>query len=386
MYAYVSGWNKSNDGSGTFGITVYRVDEEKGSLEEIERVCPDNIFNVTYYDNKRHMLYALEEVGENKDFRSGGGGRIFVFKADPAAGTLREVDCRATWSPSPCYLGIDDTGRYLMVTHHGSYNAATKIEQDENGKFYPVIVYDDMPIELFALDEEGHIGELLDIVKCTGDGPEKRQVHAHPHTVVKSPSGALYAVCDKGSDTVSMYGIDIPESGKASIKKPEHVYKHKPGTCPRYCVFHPYNKWFYHNDEADGLIHFFNYGEDGTLEMVESVSALIGQGESKEKGLEQQGFVIDGEGKFIYSVVRGPGVVAVMKVDSESGKLKAIQNRSIDGLWPRGCALTPDGRYLFICCRDSGDIISINVNEDGTLGGKEQHFANPNAAYITFSC
>lgn len=104
----------------------------------------------------------------------------------------------------------------------------------------------------------------------------------------------------------------------------------------------------------------------------------------EETTCEQQGIVIDSQGKYIYDIVRGQNVVAVFAIDQADGSLTLIQNMKIQGRWPRGCALSPDGRFLSVCCHDSDEIITYRIGNDGKLFETECVNDNSSAAYITF--
>ncbi len=384
MFVYISCWKK---GGGTvpagseYGLSGYRFDAETGEMIFIEKVRPEVLFNVSYFDSKRNVLYALEESNDLPQLRVGGGGRVFAFKVDPHTGKLEEIGCSPTWGASPCYLTLDASGKYMLIAHHGCNAAVTKIGQDAHGNYYPLVELDDVPVVLFAVNEDGTLGKVLDVVKHTGSGPEKRQLHAHPHTTVMSPSGRLFAVCDKGNDTVRMYGLD-QENGK--LIRPKHLQVYEPGTLPRYCVFHPEKPWLYHNNEKSMNFYSLTYDEAGFLQNNHVCNAMPGNSELVEKECEQQGLVIDKDGRYIYNVVRGPNVVTVFEVDQESGAAKPIQYMKIPGKWPRGCAISPDGRYLLVCCLDSAAVIEFKITEDGRLSETGREYSDTGAAYAVF--
>lgn len=76
--------------------------------------------------------------------------------------------------------------------------------------------------------------------------------------------------------------------------------------------------------------------------------------------------------------------VSVLKIDPGNGTLQVVQNQKISGLWPRGCALSPNGRFLLVCCRDSQEVLVYPVREDGCLGETIHTVENPHAAYAVF--
>lgn len=377
-YTYISSWKKS---SGDFGLNSYRFDTGTGELQWIETVEKNAAFNVTHFDSGRGLLYALEEDDNLPDLRGGGGGRIFVFQINANTGSLTKIGCTETWCASPSFLTLDKTGEYLIVAHHGSKAVATKIEEDAFGNYRPVVVHDDVAVQLFSVKQDGTIGRLLDVAKHYGSGPEKRQVIAHPHSAVMSPCGKLFAVCDKGNDTIRMYKLDR-EQGK--LIRPAHIYKHAPATLPRYCVFHPQKPWFYHNNENSADFHAFHYDEEGLLHKINTCSTMPVHQEMQEKVLEQQGLVIDRKGQYIYDIVRGPNLVTVLEIDQSDGSVKPIQYQPIEGKWPRGCAISPNGRFLLVCCLGSEKVVVYAIGADGRLTATGREYPVAGAAYATF--
>ena len=377
-FVYVSGWH-FKPGTGEYGISVYKFNAGSGTMELIEKVETATPFNFTFCDKERGLLYALAECIDLPGLRGGGGGRIFVFKIDKDNGTLTKVDIAETWCPAPCYLALDETKRFMIVSNHSGHSCVTKIGQDAFGKYYPIVEWDDAVVELFSVQEDGTIGELLDVDKHFGSSPV--QAHSHPHSAVRSPSGKLFAVCDKGNDTVSMYGID-QENGK--IVRPKHIYVQTPGKEPRYCVFHPQKPWFYHNNENSTELDAYTYTEEGELNYMGSYPVLAEGIEMQENILAQQDLVIDKSGRYIYNITYGPNVITVFKVNQANGTLRPIQHKAISGKWPRGCALSPDERFFLATCLTDGKIIVYKIGADGQL--KETGIEQPNsfAAYITF--
>lgn len=380
-FLYVSSWAQSSNASAEYGLSVYSFCNQTGSMELLQTVEPSVLFNVTCVDRQRGVLYALNEENDLPELRAGGGGRIFAFRIDRATGRLTPLCIRETWCPSPSYLSLDQSGRFLLVSNHGSKAAVTRIEQDAFGNYYPVIIHDDTAVELFSVEENGVIDRLLDVVKHTGSGPERRQLTAHPHSVVMSPSGKLFAVCDKGNDTVRLYQLD-EERGK--LLPPEHIHRCPPGSMPRYCVFHPEKPWLYFNNENNGELCTLRYGEDGSLEPVAACRVLPEPPEMQERILEQQGLVIDRNGRFLYDVTRGPNIVTVLRTDADTGHIEPIQYRRVPGQWPRGCTLSPDGRFLLVCCLNSDEIFVYRVDENGLLSEPVSRCPHRHAAFAAF--
>ncbi len=380
-FIYASSWTH---GHGEAGIGLFKLDNDSGELTFLGKEAKNADFNVSCYDRERGIFYALNETSSLPGLRAGGGGRIFVFRADPDTGHLTRLGCTPTWGCNPAYLAIDSERKYMVVANHATRNTVTKVKKDAFGKYYPVVEYDDSTVELFAMNEDGTVGELLDVVYHYGSGPEKRQTNAHPHSCPVSPSGKLFAVCDKGNDTLSFYSIDRE---KNKLVLTGNVFHHGPGTLPRYAVYHPALPYLYENNEASMDVHAFRYSEEGRLELIGAYSSLPQGhkvGENKGNVYEQQGLVMHPNGRYIYDAVRGPETIAVFEIDESSGALRQIQSLAVEGSWPRGLAISPDGRFMLLCCVDSSDIAVYKVGEDGCLAQTPYSCFFDCAAYATF--
>lgn len=381
FYVYASSWTH---GRGEGGISLFHMDKDSGALTFVEKYCAGTDFNVTLYEPKRALLYALNTASDLPGLRGGGGGRLFVFRVDAATGALEQIDCKPLWSTNPAQLSLDAEGRYLIVANHGTRSTVTKIKKDAFGRYYPCVERDDATVELFALEENGCVGELLDVVYHVGSGPEWRQASAHPHSCEMAPDGRFFVVCDKGCDTVTLYTVDREHH---KIQRFGDVAEHAPATLPRYVKFHPSLPCFYHNNEACMDLHTFRYSDTGRLELIATCSTLP-QGELAEKKegevYEQQCLVMHPNGRFLYDVARGPNCIAVFALDPASGIPHCIQHVYTQGHWPRGLSISPDGRFMLLCNVKSNEIEVYRVGEDGRLTPTQHKATAECAAYATF--
>jgi 6-phosphogluconolactonase (cycloisomerase 2 family) len=149
-------------------------------------------------------------------------------------------------------------------------------------------------------------------------------------------------------------------------------------------VFHPTEPYFYHNNEGTMDVCAYRYEESGRLEEIGAFGAILPENAGAKGIQEQQGLCIDCGGDYIYDVARGPEMVAVFRVIRETGALELIQNIKLDAIWPRGCALSPDGRFLLVTGLKSGNIVVLAVGKDGKLTNTGYTAAQPGAAYVTF--
>lgn len=364
MYIFVSGWSKEETVPGTFGIWQYEFDSETGKLTQKKLVDNSRRWGVLCVGRTRDILYALDESSDSDAAGIGGGGGIGVFRLDKD-GECRQIGYTSTYCPYPAYLTLDKTGDYLIVANHASNSYVTKIGKDEAEGYYPLVEFDDSLVELFSINEDGTINKLVDAVKHIGRGPGKRQTAPHPHSAVMSPSGNLFAVCDKGNDGVYMYQIDREKDKLVAAGTP---YRTAPGTMPRYCAFHPSLPYFYYNCEGTLDVFAARYGEDGQLSQIGAFGAVDPQANIlNDEMWVQQGFCLHPNGKYLYDVINGAEIVAVFRIDQEDGSLELIQNQLVGHGWARGAALSPDGKFLLVMCCTGNQIVSYRIGEDGQL-------------------
>ena len=379
-YVYICSWNNFG---GEPGIGRYKFDAASGELSFMDMCNKADSCNATCFDKKRRILYVSNEVSGQKELRGNGGGRIFVYSAEEN-GQLTKIDEVSTFCPNPAYMALNADSSRMLVANYSGFAAASKIQKDAFGKYHLEIVYDDAAVELFEILPNGRIGELKDVAMHTGSGPCAQQTHPRPHCVVRSPSGKLYAVCDKGNDCVYMYTVH-----KDSLKLCALPFQDTPGSMPRYCVFHPTLPFLYVNHEGSAGLSVFRYTEDGKLSFKGTYHALteltLADSENGPKHIEQQGLMISADGHFLYDMVNGPNVIAVFAIDQKTGAPALVQNQKISaGNWLRSSALSPDGRFLIAASLDPGNVETFRVQENGLLVSGGQVLKQSAAAYVTF--
>lgn len=369
---FVSGWKRL---PGKGGICQY-VLGDSGELSMVDHVEPELSFNVTLADEKKGILYALNESPDQPGMRFGGGGSIYIINIDPESGRIAEIDQYPAYCSNPCNVAVSPDGNNLIVTGHGSKAYVTKLVQDGNGSFFCEVLTDDTPVVLFKRNANGTPGKVLDAKMHVGSGPKKNQLTAHPHSAVFTPSGNMFAVCDKGMDCIFMYRIENDGSGLECLNK---TFIEK-GQAPRYSVFHQNLPFLYFNTEGSSLVHIYKYDDAGNLSPVGTVDSL-----EKDYGnrIEQQGFCLHPNGEYLYDAVNGANVIAVFKV-SEDGEPTLVQNFETGYIWPRGIAVSPDGKYLAAAFVESKKLVIYEISEEGLIASEVSSFCQDNAAYVTF--
>lgn len=363
IYMYVSQWNLK---VGAPGLSLYTFDTETGEITFQEQLSDTLSFGHSLVDQERGLIYLCNEgdIFPEVPYNS---GRVYCYRIDPATGGLTLLNRKETYCSFTSYLNTDPEKQYMVVSNHSMPNFSTRLEQDENGNIRPVLQHQDAVMNLFRLNEDGSIGDMVDYVRHEGlyTSLQGKLTIAHPHSAMRSPSGKIFACCDKGDGHMHLYAI---EDGK--LKRLSRTLTDLPGSEPRHCAFHPTKPWLFVNHEhtPEDLVTLtvFRYGEDGSMEKLHTFHADLRSFEPVEQPRQQQGMCLSPDGRTLYTQAHGYNLLLAMAVDQETGALRQIQALPIEGTWPRALDMSPDGKFLICCCL-AGQIRVYRVNEDGTL-------------------
>lgn len=382
LYMYVSQWAFK---LGVPGMSLFAFDKETGELEYLQQLNDNCSFGCSMVDQERALLYVCneEDVFPKTPYNT---GRVYCYRIDPKSGATELVNHQDTYCSFTSYLNTDPEKKYMMVSNHSMPNFSTTVTRDTDGNIKPVLQHQDALMNLFELNEDGSIGTMVDYAKHQSDALlytlEGKPTIAHPHCVMRSPSGKLYACCDKGDSHIYLYTID---NGK--LKRLSRTLTDVPGSEPRYCAFHPEKPYLYVNHEhtpGDRItLTTFRYEEDGTLEKIGTLYADLSGFEPKEAPRQQQGMCITPDGRFVYTQAHGYNLLLTLAVNPETGLLKQIQATQIEGTWPRSLNMTPDGNFLINCCL-GGQISVYRVGEDGILTDTGHRGFAKGSGYVSF--
>ncbi len=319
------------------GIYAYRFDPASASAEPIGLVAEmrDPSFLALHPAGDR--LYA---VSETDDYDSDGSGSVVAFRIDPASGALEElneVSSRGGW---PCHLGIDPTGRMLIVANYKGGSVAS-----------------------FPVREDGTLGSAASFFQHEGSSVHERQRGPHAHSADFSPDGRFAFFSDLGLDQVKVYRSDA-KAGTLSPHVPSHV-RVEGGSGPRHFAPHPSGKFAYGLNELASTVSVFALdGQAGTLEVIQTVTTL-------PEGFDGENYTAeihtDRSGRFVYASNRGHDSIAIFEADGDSGLVTGLGHVSTNGNWPRNFAFDTSGEYLLAANQNSDNIAVFKV--DALTGG-----------------
>src|SRR5690349_23801742 len=109
------------EGSQSKGIYVYRMDPSSGEL--IFQGETNGISNPPYFEihPQRNFVYAVNEV---LNFGGQEGGAVSALSLDGRSGELNLLNACSSQGGDPCYISIEQTGRYALVANYNAGNAA----------------------------------------------------------------------------------------------------------------------------------------------------------------------------------------------------------------------------------------------------------------------
>ena len=363
-FVYAGNWTVQSEDRES-GIGIYEYCEEDGSLKHVETVYQDITPAIIKVDGRRNILYAADEKQNSPAFgMQGGGGRVFAFRIDPETGKLtKHGDEQPSFGSLASYVEEDPEGKWLVVTNHGDDDAVTKAVRDDDGSYRVITEYSDVTAALYPLAEDGRILPACDLVRFEPDRSRIPARTACLHAVWFVPGGDFCIVTNMKQDQVVMMRLDR-EKGTLTVCD---RLKCPAGTWPRYGVFHRDKKLFYLNCEKALVFHVIEYDSNGKMKLLKTVDTAPKLFCAEEgKRISQSDLIMSRDGRCLYNFYRYTDSAAVFRLDDRTGMPKMIQSLALEGMRPRGAAISPDGRFLLIA-NITGTIVTMKIREDGTL-------------------
>ncbi len=288
-------------------------------------------FIVLNGDGRR--LYA---VNESPDFEGEPGGGVTAFCRDPSTGELSELNTVPSGGREPAHLGIDPSGRYLVVANYGSGS-----------------------VTVFELATDGRIGAVTGRAEHQGQGPHPlRQGAPHAHMVVFDPCSGQLLVPDLGLDAVLVYALSAC-GGLAEV--PGRRLVAVPGAGPRHLAFHPDGDWLFVVNELDNTVVLLRRVEGG---FVTTGTAPTAPGHLRSRN-QAAAVKVAPSGRWVLVSNRRPdeGEIAVLGFDAASGSLELVGRHPSSGLGPRDLLVTRSGKRVVVANQDSSSIVVLAFDD-----------------------
>lgn len=280
----------------------------------------------SYLAVRNPRVYAVSEVG---DCNAAVSAWQFDGKHFTALGS-RPVGIPGQ-DKDPCYVATD--GRRLAVAN---YTGGT--------------------LAVYTLREDGSFSPVEALIASGTGGPDpRRQSLPHLHCAVFAPDGKYLLYSEFSADTIGCFPLGtvlVAEKARTAATLPADFG-------PRHLIFDAAGTHCYVLGELSGDIAVFDYA-DGQLVRRQIVKAdAVGARGAADLHLSP-------DGRFLYASLRlqNDGI-AIFRVEAD-GSLTPAGYRNT-GIHPRNFNITPDGRWILVCCRDDD---AIEIYRRGAADGQ----------------
>jgi len=330
------------------GISIFVMDAKTGELTY--RGVSTPIKNPSYIavHPKRKYVFAASEVrpGSVSAFRIGG------------TDTLALINTVSSGGEDPCYVSVDNTGKYLLAANYSSGSVTS------------------VPI-----NPDGSLGDPVSTIANTATSVNPtRQSAPHAHSVLPSFARDLIYSADLGGDIIYSYRIDTATGMLSASSKVAAA----PGAGPRHLAFHPNNKWAYAVNELAVSVEEFSLDPvTGALSTVHTTPML----KENNNNATAADIHIAPSGRFLYASVRDPeNIIVVFSIDRKTGGLTRIGNVPTGGRGPRNFAIDPSGSFLLVGNQKTDTINVFKIDKrSGLLKAVGTPVATPSPVCIKFA-
>lgn len=298
--------------AGSEGLYSYSFDQSTGMASALGSLIVDNPSYFTFSKDGR-FIYAVSEKNNSTAVLNSIG-------FDPVSGIFSFMNSQLTHGADPCY--VDTDGRVALTAN---YSSGT--------------------VSVFPILKNGTLGKSQLQVSSRKGGPDRvRQKAPHAHCAVFAPDGYIFTTDFSGDRLLSFsYNSSVGRLEEHGIAA--HV---KAGSGPRHLTFSPNGKYAYLMSELSGMVTVYAY-KDGQLKEIQSILA------DNARARGGADIHVSPDGLFVYASTRlKEDGITIFRV-KDNGTLARV-GKQITGRHPRNFAITPNGRYLLVACRDDNRI------------------------------
>lgn len=320
-----------HEGSQSKGIYIYRMDPSTGELTFEREV--KGVRNPSYleFHPKKNFLYAINEV---QSFAGEEAGGVSALAIDPTSGEVTLLNAYSSRGKDPCYISIEQTGRFALVANYSSGN-----------------------VSMLPIRPDGQLGPATDVVQHSGSSVDpERQREPYAHCIRPDPTNRFAIATDLGADKLMIYRMDL-ENGKLN----EHAeVKVRPGAGPRHLIFHRNGKYMYVLNELNSTLIVYRYDrEAGSLEEIQTISTL-------PQGYTGKNLCADLHisGNYLYASNRKHDSLAWYLLDEDTGRLSYEGEIPSGGREPRGFAIDPTGSFVLATHERSDNVVLFKIDRE----------------------
>jgi 6-phosphogluconolactonase len=305
------------------GILTARFDGER--LTEVAVAAP--VANPSWLtastDGSR--VYSVIETAPD--------GGVAAFARD-ARGALTPLGAASSGGAEPAHLTLDPSGRFLVV---GTYGGGS--------------------ISVFALADDGSLGERTAFVQHEGHGPDPaRQEGPHVHQLSFDPVTGDLAVVDLGLGELRFYTFGA--DGGLALRPEATITTGAAG--PRHLAFHPDGHHAFLVNELGNTLEVLRRGGD-RFEIVAGAATRP----PHARGVSFTAAVrVSAGGASVFVTNRGDDTVAVFAFDGDASTVELVATVDARGKTPRDLVVSPDGTRILLANQDSGDVTVFAFDEE----------------------
>lgn len=245
------------------------------------------------------------------------------------------------------------TGDVKPGNHGPAYAAVTK-----DKKFLVGASFFDGVAELFSLNEDGSVKELVDTYQFTTTGTARNdgafgQFTPRCHCAFPLKNSDFIAITDYSGDRLVLFDV---KSGKFELIS-EIAFES--GNAMRLIADCPFrDDLYYVLAEYGSLVYAVKIDPNGKMEIISKCSTL------EESKIENSTAAIKttADGKYMYVTNRGYDNIAVFEISNNGESLERIGFVRVGVGYSRDYSITPDGKYMLVASMFEGKIWIHKMN------------------------
>lgn len=318
------------DQSTSHGIYTYSFNQSDGTASVLDSVAAGNPSFLVLSDDAMRV-YAVSEYDDGRQSALAFGFNPATGRLTPMGGEKCGVGATREGNnmpgAAPCNIMVHD-GNVVTSNYNGGDISVFPVSSD--GALNPESQYFDM-----------HIDGLPDA--------------AHIHCCRIAPDGRYMLAADLGNDCIWRFEVG---TGDKPLSNPMMAYRAPKGTGPRHFVFNSRGDRAYLIGELDGTVTVFAYS-GGSLKELQRIQA------SETRTAGSADIHLSPDGRFLYAShrLKDEGL-SVFSVDEKTGLLCKCGFQPT-AAHPRNFAITPNGRFVLVACRDS-NVIEVYRRDTAT--------------------
>lgn len=366
-------------------LTICRVDGDTGRMTVHSTVPEIHNPSTVVVSPDQNYIYA---GNEDHDFRERGyGGGLTAFRFDMTTGKAEKINDSLAYGSSTAYITLDKTGKFIFVANHGSKYYCSRYPIVE-GKRRPMVIRDEGCICVFAVREDGGIGELVDRLVLEGTGIDPvEHASAHPHSILLDDQD-FAIIPNKGGDNIYVCKFDRAARKLRTLS----VFQAEYGSSPRHACFVPGTPFVLVQNEYDG--HLCSYALDRSTGVLTRISRV----DSWDPDLKQDktfslldsrkhpwgiDVQLHPNGRFVFNN-NTQGIVGTFELNRETGELTLRHRFLLGKVFSRGIQVDRSGRFLVVTGVTAEKALVLAIDEQTGALSLSSEVALPTPTALRF--